>query len=210
MYTNQADLEQEKFEQQVRIAGAYLNLLAAQRLRGSMESNLKRAQDLQHIIVSRALNGLSAGVDSSIANAEVSKAKLTLVDAVNYENAQSNKLAEMMDVPPQDFTLDTTFITKIPNQLLETVSAQDSVSLKNQPLLKLFSSRVTLSDANQRLISKNAMPRLSFMGVMQTRVVPVLTTTTALLISATTDEHTGRAQSRRYPIISWAIIFRGR
>ncbi|MBS0025680.1 TolC family protein [Chitinophaga sp. 22321] len=169
LHTNQADLEQEKFEQQVRIAGAYLNLLAAQRLRGSMESNLKRAEDLQHIIVSRALNGLSAGVDSSIANAEVSKAKLTLVDAVNYENAQSNKLAEMMDVPPQGFTLDTTFVTKIPNQLLETVSAQDSVSLKDQPLLKLFSSRVILSEANQQLISKNAMPRLSFMGVMQTR-----------------------------------------
>ncbi|SEW07406.1 TolC family protein [Chitinophaga arvensicola] len=169
LYTNQADLEQEKFEQQVRVAGAYLNLLAAQRLRGSMESNLKRAEDLKQIIVSRALNGLTAGVDSSIANAEVSKAKLTLVDAVNYENSQSNKLAEMMDVPPQDFILDTTFITKIPNQLLETISAQDSLSLKNQPLLKLFSSRVTLSDANERLTSKNAMPRLSFMGVMQTR-----------------------------------------
>lgn len=156
--TNRADLDQEKFEQQVRIAGAYLNLLAAQRLRGSMESNLKRAQDLQHIIVSRALNGLTAGVDSSIANAEVSKAKLTLVDAVNYENAQSNKLSEMMDIPAQDFDLDTTFVTKIPNQLLETVSAQDSVSLKEQPLLKLFSSRVNLSQASQQLISKNAMP----------------------------------------------------
>jgi outer membrane protein TolC len=167
--TNRADLDQETFEQQVRIAGAYLNLLAAQRLRGSMESNLKRAQDLQHIIVSRALNGLTAGVDSSIANAEVSKAKLTLVDAVNYENAQGNKLSEMMDIPPQDFSLDTTFVTKIPNQLLETVTAQDSVSLKEQPLLKLFGSRVTLSEANQQLLSKNAMPRLSFMGVMQTR-----------------------------------------
>ncbi|TWF44511.1 outer membrane protein TolC [Chitinophaga polysaccharea] len=167
--TNQADLEQEKFEQQVRIAGAYLNLLAAQRLRGSMESNLKRAEDLRHLIVSRALNGLTAGVDSSIANAEVSKAQLTLIDAVNYENAQRNKLAEMMDVPDQDFTLDTTFVTKIPNQLLETVSTQDSVSLKEQPLLRLFGSRISLSEANQQLLSKNAMPRLSFMGVMQTR-----------------------------------------
>ncbi|CAL1520935.1 TolC family protein [Chitinophaga sp. MM2321] len=167
--TNTADLEQEKFEQQVRIAGSYLNLLAAQRLRGSMESNLKRAQQLQHTIITRALNGLTAGVDSSIANAEVSKAKLTLIDARNYEQAQSNKLAEMMDVPPQDFILDSTFVTKIPNQLLETVSAQDSSSLKQQPLLKLFGSRISLSEANQVFISKNVMPRLSFMGVMQTR-----------------------------------------
>ena len=165
----QADLEQEKFEQQVRIAGAYLNLLAAQRLRISMASNLKRAQDLRHIIVTRALNGLSAGVDSSIANAEVSKAKLTLIDAANYENAQRNKLAEMMDVAPQDFILDTTFITKIPPQLLENVTAEDSASLREQPLLKLYNSRISLSQANQQLISRNAMPRLSFMGVLQTR-----------------------------------------
>jgi outer membrane protein TolC len=167
--TNQADLEQEKFEQQVRIAGAYLNLLAAQRLRVSMESNLRRANDLRQIIVTRALNGLSAGVDSSIANAEVSKAKLTLVDAVNYENVQSNKLSEMMDVTPQEFVLDTTFITKIPNQLLETVTPDDTTTLKTQPLLRLYNARVTLSQANQQLISKNVMPRLSFMGVLQTR-----------------------------------------
>ncbi|MFY0253184.1 TolC family protein [Chitinophaga sp. 30R24] len=166
---SQADLEQEKFEQQVRIAGAYLNLLAAQRLRGAMESNLKRAEDLQRIITTRALNGLSAGVDSSIANAEVSKAKLTLIDAVNYEEVQSNKLAEMMDVSPQHFFLDTTFVTKIPNQLLETVSAPDAISLRDQPLLKYYSSRVAVSQANQQLLSKNIMPRLSFMGTMQTR-----------------------------------------
>ncbi|MCW3462246.1 TolC family protein [Chitinophaga nivalis] len=167
--TNIADLEQEKFEQQIRIAGAYLNLLAAQRLRGSMESNLKRAEDLRRIILNRALNGLSAGVDSSIANAEVSKARLTLVDAVNYESVQSNKLAEMMDVLPQTFVLDTTFVTRIPQQLLETVSAKDTATLQQQPLLKLFNQRVLLSEANQHSLSKNAMPRLSFMSVLQTR-----------------------------------------
>src|SRR5690606_22378678 len=112
--TNVADLEQEKFEQQVKIAGAYLNLLAAQRLTHSMQANLQRAEDLQRMIVARALNGLNPGVDSSIANAEVSKARLSLIDAQNYEVAQSNKLAEMMDVPPQRFVLDTFFVARIP------------------------------------------------------------------------------------------------
>ncbi|NIG52246.1 TolC family protein [Chitinophaga sp. Cy-1792] len=164
-----ADFEQEKFEQQVRIAGAYLNLLAAQRLRKSMESNLFRAQELQRMIVSRALNGLNAGVDSSIANAEVSKAKLSLVDADTYMQQQSNKLAEMMDVPPQDFILDTTFVSKVPNELLETITPQDSTTLKSQPLLKFYNTRIDLSQANQQFISKNVMPKLSLMGVFQTR-----------------------------------------
>ncbi|NSL89610.1 TolC family protein [Chitinophaga sp. Mgbs1] len=169
LHNSTADLEQEKFEQQVKIAGAYLNLLAAQRLRGSMVSNLQRAKELQRLIVSRALNGLSAGVDSSIANAEVSKAQLTLIDAVNFEQVQGNKLAEMMDVPPQEFTLDTSFVTRVPKELTETATTADSTTLKQQPLLKLFSSRISLSEASQQFISKNVMPRLSFMGVMQTR-----------------------------------------
>ncbi len=164
-----ADLEQEKFEQQVRIAGAYLNLLAAQRLRKSMESNLQRAQELQRMIVSRALNGLNAGVDSSIANAEVSKAKLSLIDADAYMQQQNNKLAEMMDVSPQDFQLDTTFISKIPNEMLQPQESHDSINIMQQPLLKYYSTRIHLSEANQQFIAKNVMPRLSLMGVMQTR-----------------------------------------
>lgn len=167
--TNNADLEQEKFEQQVKVAGAYLNLLAAQRLRRSMESNLNRAQELQRMIVSRALNGLNAGVDSSIANAEVSKAKLSLIDAQNYEVAQSNKLSEMMDVPPQPFELDTTFITRIPAELLNNSPVSDSDKLVQQPLLKLFDNRVRLSEMNEKFISRNAMPRLSFVGIFQSR-----------------------------------------
>ncbi|KAA2245169.1 TolC family protein [Chitinophaga agrisoli] len=166
--TNTADLEQEKFEHQTRIAGAYLNLLAAQRLSHSMQSNLERAEDLQRLIVSRALNGLNAGVDSSIANAEVSKARLSLIDAENYEAAQHNKLAEVLDVPPQQFTLDTFFVTRIPPELMQPSPATDSV-LKQQPLLQFYNSRILLSESNRRFISRNVMPRLSVMGVLQTR-----------------------------------------
>jgi len=166
--TNTADLEQERFEQQTRIAGAYLNLLAAQRLRGSMEANLRRTEELQRMIVARALNGLNAGVDSSIANAEVSKARLSLIDAQNYEAAQSNKLAEMMDVPPQAFTLDTFFVARIPPEMMQPLATTDSV-IKEQPLLRLYQHRILLTESNRRLISRNIMPRLSFMGVLQTR-----------------------------------------
>lgn len=166
--TSTADLEQEKFEHQTRIAGAYLNLLAAQRLRYSMEANLRRAEDLRRMIVARALNGLNAGVDSSIANAEVSKARLLLIDAQNYETAQSNKLAEMMNVPPQTFILDTFFVARIPAELMQPSAANDSV-LTRQPLLRLYQQRILLSESNRQLISKNVMPRLSLMGVLQTR-----------------------------------------
>ncbi len=40
---NQSDLDQEKFEQSVRVSGAFLNLIAAQKLILSQQANLDRA-----------------------------------------------------------------------------------------------------------------------------------------------------------------------
>jgi outer membrane protein TolC len=41
--------------------------------------------------------------------------------------------------------------------------------LTQQPLLRLYHNRILLSENNRRLISRNVMPRLSLMGVLQTR-----------------------------------------
>ena len=82
------DLEQEKFQHEVRVAGAYLNLLAAQRLRLSQQKNLDRANALRSVVVARTKNGLNAGVDSSLANAEVSNAKIALTNAFDFEKEQ--------------------------------------------------------------------------------------------------------------------------
>lgn len=163
--SNAADLAQEQFQQQVRIAGAYLNLLAAQRLRKSMESNLKRADDLKRMITARALSGLNPGVDSSIANSEVSKAQITLIDAINYEDQQTSYLAQMMDIPATHFNLDSFFVSKIPAQVLQSAAPD----LKQQPILRFFDSRIQLSEATTEYIRKSMLPKLTFMGVMQTR-----------------------------------------
>ena len=103
------DLEQEKFQDEIRVAGAYLNLLAAQRLRLSQQKNLDRANALRVVVVARAKNGLNAGVDSSLANAEVSNAKIALTNAIDLENEQVSQLAQLMGVTDQDFLLDTVF-----------------------------------------------------------------------------------------------------
>ena len=70
-----ADLLQEEFVQSVKISGAYLSLLAAQKFLQNAASNLQRAQAVQQAVLARTRSGLIAGVDSSIANAEVSRAK---------------------------------------------------------------------------------------------------------------------------------------
>src|SRR5882757_5817095 len=73
---DQEDLNQERLEQSVRVSAAYLNLLAAQRLLITQQRNLERAQALMNVVVARVKSQLNPGVDSSLALAEVSNARI--------------------------------------------------------------------------------------------------------------------------------------
>jgi len=105
MLLNASDLDQEKFQHQVRVAAAYLNLLAAQLVRRSLQNNLDRAISLRMVVVARTKNGLNPGVDSSLANAEVSNAMIALTNAKDFEQEQSNELAQLMGTLAPRFVL---------------------------------------------------------------------------------------------------------
>jgi outer membrane protein TolC len=160
-----ADLVQEKFQQKVRVAGAYLNLLAAQRLHYSMDVNLARVSQLRDVIRIRTVNGLNPGVDSTIANAELSKARMAVTDAVNYEQSQAANLAQQMGADNQIFSLDSIYINQLPARL----PAQPIDDLSGHPELKFLDARVRSSDLTANVISKASLPKLSFFGVLQDR-----------------------------------------
>ena len=77
------------------------------------------------MVVTRAKNGLNAGVDSSLANAELSNAKIALTNAIDIENEQVARLAQLMGVPSQDFYLDTIFLNRIPVSLYDSATQLD-------------------------------------------------------------------------------------
>ena len=112
---NETDLVQEQFQHEIRVAGTYLSLLAAQQLSKAAQDNLNRAVDLQTVVVARVKNGLNAGVDSSQANAQVAAARIVLTNAQETVQEQGNLLAQYLAIPPQDFQLNSTFVSNIPN-----------------------------------------------------------------------------------------------
>ena len=159
------DLEQEKFQQQIKIASAYLNLLASQRLLISQQKNLVRAEVFKKTAVARVKNGLLAGVDSTLATAEVSKAKIALNLARNTVKEQNNKLVDLMGVAPQDFVTDTLFVNQIPKQLAFDEKPADTL----HPLLQFYKTRVDYSNQQVKLFKRFYYPTMSAFGVMQTR-----------------------------------------
>jgi outer membrane protein len=159
-----ADYQQELFQHQVRVAGAYLNLLAAQRLTRSWENNLKRADTFRLVVTARAKNGLIAGVDSSLANAEISSARIQLTRAKDIEQEMANRLALLMGVPYKQFITDTVFVTRIPAMLEQPVR-----ELSAHPTLAWYRKRIDVSDAQSRYLRKLTLPTFSLFSVFQTR-----------------------------------------
>ncbi len=162
------DLDQERFQQSIRVSAAYLNLLAAQKLTVSQQRNLERAVSFQLVVTARAKSGLNPGVDSSLANAEVSNAKIALTNAIEFQQEQANQLAQLMQVPAPEsnnYPLDSVFVSKIPNAL-NTPPAQ---SIDNHPLLKFFRERINVSDEQAKYLKTFNYPTFSLFGVFQDR-----------------------------------------
>lgn len=159
------DLQQEKFQQQIKISAAYLNLLASQRLLISQQKNLSRAEVFKKTAAARVKNGLLAGVDSTLATAEVSKAKIALNLAKNFVKEQNNKLVDLMGVAPQDFVVDTLFVTQIPKELIKSEASTDSL----HPLLQLYKTRIDYSNQQVKLYKRFYYPTMTAFGVLQTR-----------------------------------------
>ena len=120
---------------------------------------------MRDVVVTRAKHGLNPGVDSAQANAEVANAKISLINAIDFEQEQSNLLAQLMGVPSQSFTLDTVFVSKVPAELSDTSIFQ----LENHPVLQWYKSRITLSTELEKYERTYSYPTFSLFGVAQTR-----------------------------------------
>jgi len=165
---DQGDLDQEKFEHSVKVAGAYLDLIATQKLIVSQQANLDRAIAFQTVATARAKSGLNPGVDSSLANAEVSSARIALTNAIEAEQETANQLAQLMQVRPPDsnnYTLDSAFVSRLPNTLM----AQPAQPLAQHPLLQYFQQRVSVSDQESKYLRTQNYPTFSLFGVFQDR-----------------------------------------
>jgi len=161
---NETDLAQEQFQHQVRVAGTYLNLLAAQQLSKAQQDNLNRAIDLQKVVIARVKNGLNAGVDSSQANAQVSNARIALTNAQETEQEQSNLLAQYLGVPPPtDFILDTVFVTKAP----ANTDQQPTVNFDSHPILQFYQNRINVSNEEAKYLNTFSYPTFTLFGVYQ-------------------------------------------
>lgn len=158
------DLSQEEFQHQIRIAAAYLNVLASQRLQKAQQKNLDRATIFQRSVVARARTGLIAGVDSSLANAEVSNAKIALTRAIDLVQQESQKLSLLLAKPGVNYSLDSSFVSRVP----DFGAVRENAPVVH-PVLRFYRSRVDYNLEQARFTNKLYYPSLNLVGILQKR-----------------------------------------
>ncbi|GAB4022384.1 hypothetical protein GCM10028808_69980 [Spirosoma migulaei] len=161
----QADYEGELFTHQVRVCDAYLLALNAQKSVALQTANLQRAQALQRVIRASTEAGLRPGIDSAIANTEVARARLQVLESQQLAQQQVLRLTELIGQPNPTVQLDSmAFYNRLP-RLLNTQLG--SVAL--HPQLRVFQKSIELGKANEALLKAAALPSVSVLGSLQGR-----------------------------------------
>ena len=161
----QADFEGELFTHQIRVCDAYLLALNAQKSVALQTANLQRAQGLQRIIRASTEGGLRPGIDSAVANAEVARARLQLLESQQLVQQQVLRLTELIGQPNPAVQLDSmAFYDRLP-QLPIAPGSNPAL----HPQLRVFQKNIELGRAGETLLKAAVLPSISVLGSLQGR-----------------------------------------
>lgn len=163
--TAKADLQQEIFQQQIKVSAAYLNLLASQRIKFVQEKNTERAQVFYEMTNARAKSGLIPEVDAQLAKAEWSNAKSLQIKAYDKELEWSKQLAVLINDDFKIYQLDSLYSTSLPNNVLETAEG----NIEKHPYLQWQQSKINESEKSIEVLKTHKKPNVSAFGVVQGR-----------------------------------------
>lgn len=156
----EADYQNELFQYQVWLSEAYLLLLTTDHLTLVQQYNLQRAEAFRNTIHAQVGAGIRPGVDSSLADAEYSRARLLLLESKKNEKIYEYRLYELLGNAKDSVSVDTMhFFSTLP-----ATSALTNIEAGNAPLLKLYQSNVALSEARSIGIRRSFYPSISLIG----------------------------------------------
>ncbi len=155
-----ADYNNEVFQLQIRAVDAYLLLVLSQKLVSVQQANLERSETFQTYVRSHALSGLLPGVDSSAANAEVARAKLSLLQSEQQVEQQKIQLSLLSNIAVDSLNVDTTtYLNTVP----QPVSADTLVN--NHPVIQLYNQLLQNEIERSLIIKKSALPTIHLLGI---------------------------------------------
>lgn len=156
----QTDYDNEVFQQQIKVCDAYLLSVLYEGIVKAHQANLDRVKALKTVTVAYTQSGLKSGVDSSLVNAEYSKAYLLLLESQRIAREQKIILFEMMGVSGENnLMLDTAvYLSKTP----QNISLDNKIA--SSPVLNYYQSVIDYNQAKIKAIKRSELPSISILG----------------------------------------------
>jgi adhesin transport system outer membrane protein len=153
----QNQFAQSKYNLQAFTIDNYLQLLRLQDYLGIQYHNIQRNQEIMRSIRSLARSGVKAGVDTSIAEAELSNARLNYIELNNQLKQVQLQLSAVSGVPYQSIVPDTTVELTLIGQPGAYLFPADTV---NHPLINYYKSLYQNSLQREELVKKQYNPKI--------------------------------------------------
>lgn len=153
-----------KYDLQAYTINYYLQLLRLSDLLSIQSLNIERNNEIRQSIQSLAKSGIIAGVDTSIAEAELSKSRLNYLELFNQFRQVQLLLSALSGLAADQIRPDTAFT----QQLLSyyTSAPQPVNDTASHPVILLYKSIYTSNLAKEELVRKNYNPKLSLQGAV--------------------------------------------
>ncbi len=158
----QADAKNEIFQHKIRVTNAYLDVVTAIELEKVYQENLVRTEASLSVAKTLVINGIKPGVDTALLKAEVSRAKVDLLNSRKYKQQTIIALSGLLATDSLPSFADSSYFNRVPSAYVASDTAKN-------PLLSLYGSTIELGKARKRLLSKTTMPTLGVWGTAYAR-----------------------------------------
>lgn len=153
------DLEREVFVHQLKLAGAYLDLLVENEMVAVYRENLERSNFNLELSRTLTISGMRPGVDTALFSSEVSGARIQLLNAQNAASTMAIIVSQLIGSDSIKILPDTLFFHQLP------VGSNTDANHSNHPFYKQLLSEMDFEKKKQKTIGFDAVPKLGFWGI---------------------------------------------
>src|ERR1700761_7090418 len=157
----QNQFAQNKYNLQAFTIANYLQLMRLQDFLAIQARDIQRNTEIRRSIESLAKSGVRAGVDTSIAEAELSKARLDYIELNNQFKQVQLQLSSVTGLSYQSIISDTTAERRIVTQPTATIFNIDTA---NHPLVNYYRALYQNSLEREDLVKKSYNPKILLEG----------------------------------------------
>ncbi len=162
LYFNEADARQEIFKHQINVINVYLDVLIAHELLKVYIKNLERSKENVRVVHTLTTTGLRPGVDTALFNAELSKAKIDLLNQSRFLETRKADLAELLATKNLAYSYDSSYFQSLPQ-------FPEDTAFGVHPMVALSQSKLEINQYQRTFVQRSLYPKLTAWGTTYAR-----------------------------------------